>query len=183
MEPLLTPTTALLYSILEPSAFESPSVLQNPTASEPDVFGHAFGEHNVLRVSTSGKHHDLPRSSKASAWEAAREYISPPGSDDVSSPGARNSFIENDQMFCLFPLHASQAFETFPTSTDEGGLLATALNQQTAENTFNDSKSVYPQSFFYVPQTVTLTGCAFKSHSTYPNTQDAENAKSKTSTT
>jgi hypothetical protein len=160
MEPLLTPTTALLYSLLEPSAFESPSALHNPIASEPDVFGHAFGEHNLLKISTSGNHHDLSRSSRASTWEAAREYISPPGSDDVSSPGARNSFIENDQMsFCLFPLHTSRALETFPTSTDEGGLLATAPNHQAAENTFNDSKSVYPQPFFYVSKTVTLTEC------------------------
>ena len=138
MDPLLTPTTALLYSFLEPSAFETPSASQNPAASEPDVFGKAFGAHNLLKNEILGN--STYPGSKGTAWEAASNYISPPRTIDLDSQGNGNSSIEKGQTsFCLIPLHAP-AQEGFSSSPDKREVLATVSGYLSAEESFQGSK-------------------------------------------
>jgi hypothetical protein len=140
MDPLLTPTTALLYSILEPSIFLTPTASQSPAVNEPDIFSSAFGEHNLLKNDVLGRQSGLNCSSKDSDWEATRCYISPPGSNDLNSQGTRDSSAENEQMhFCLFPLHAPMP-ERFPTSRDEGELLAGVPGDHAAGKIFHVNK-------------------------------------------
>lgn len=97
MDPLLTPTTALLHSLLEPSAFESPTPPQNPAPREPDVFSRSFAEHNnaqaqslQIDLSNGGlwKHQGNGCAStiNANTWVASAEhYITPPGTISIAS--------------------------------------------------------------------------------------------------
>lgn len=109
MDPLLTPTTALLYSLLEPSAFESPSPAQNSAHSEPDIFSYSFGAHNnaqaqFLHFEPSDRgfwkqqqqqyHHGeacTPTGVVDTCVASAEQYITPPGTVDIASEATRAS--------------------------------------------------------------------------------------------
>jgi hypothetical protein len=108
MNPLLTPTTALFYSsILEPSAFDPPPTSSNPAAAEADIFGHAFGAHNLSKSNEAAGYHNTPDfSSRDGGIDAARFYVSPPESNEFSA-GTRDPSAEDEPMqFYTFPQRA-----------------------------------------------------------------------------
>lgn len=84
MDSLLTPTTALLHSLLETSAFETPRVSQILSPGEPDVFSSAFGEHTTAQQL------------EADHWTGADGYISPARTNIPSSTGVQDDFTDQE---------------------------------------------------------------------------------------